>query len=164
MQKLLQILEKTTGSEIAYAHCDLPCGIYDPYSAQLAALTVIRMMDVIKDFSDHGHVDAESLQNLARAVEIKEDHAEKVKHELRVIWGDYFKSEHFEKYPQLHGLVNEILKLGSKCKQTTSREYALQMLAKVNEFTKIFWETKGIIVKEVTYPMNPKEKVWLPEF
>jgi nickel superoxide dismutase len=67
-----------------------------------------------------------------------------VKHHLWVLWTDYFKPPHFEKYPQLHGLFNEATKLAgaSGTKQSTDVAVADQLLAKIDEIAEIFWETK----------------------
>ena len=136
--------------ETAYAHCDFPCGIYDPHHAQISALTVIRMVDLIAEHATHIQEAEKNKQDalefrhgVIRAIKIKEDHAELVKHEIRVIWGDYFKPEVMAKYPELNGLVHEIMQLASKAKQTIDRSVGFTLLDKVNRFTEIFWETKG---------------------
>ena len=99
---------------------------------------------------------------MSRYVAIKEEHAELCKKEVRVIFGDYFKKEHVEKYPELPALFHKIMQLGSKVRQTTSRETALELLAAVNRFAEIFWETKGIATKKVKAPYKPGEEVVYP--
>jgi len=102
----------------AYAHCDIPCGIYDPHAAQLAALTVVRMNQLIESLPKPGpeasaqERDAYAHQ-ISRYTAVKEQHAELCKHELRVIWGDYFRPEHVQQYPDLHGLFFNAMKLAS---------------------------------------------------
>lgn len=125
-----------------YAHCDIPCGIYDPHEAQLAAHTVIRMTDLLSEAGEDTH-------KIARLTRVKEDHAEKIKHEVRVIWGDYFKPEHLEKFPELHQLVFEIMKFASEAKQNVDKEAADQLLSKVQEFAEIFYKSKGATPKRV---------------
>ena len=99
----------------AQAHCDIPCGIYDPHLAQVAALTVIRMDDLMADLvAAHKEHDAEFMNSMGRYVAVKEEHAELCKREIRVIFGDYFKKEHIEKYPELPELTHKIFQLGSK--------------------------------------------------
>lgn len=148
--------------EEAQAHCDIPCGIYDPHLAQLSVLTVIRMLDLMTDvFKDH-QASLEFFNSMSRYVAIKEEHAELCKKEVRVIFGDYFKKEHVEKYPELPALFHKIMQLGSKVRQTTSRETALELLAAVNRFAEIFWETKGIATKKVKAPYKPGEEVVYP--
>lgn len=149
--------------EIAHAHCDLPCGIYDPHQAQIGALTVIRMMDIIKELEHgHEHHDEEFRNSMMRAIQIKEKHAELTKHEVRVIWGDYFKPEHHKKYPELNSIAYEIMQLGSKSKQTVDRSNGMSLLEKVNRFAEIFWETKGINTKRVKAPYKPEEEIIVP--
>ena len=157
-----QLLDSLVHAE-AQAHCDIPCGIYDPHSAQIAGLTVIRMIDLMNDLvAAHKDQDLEFYNSLARYVAVKEEHAELLKREVRVIFGDYFKKEHVEKYPELPELVHNIFQLGSKVRQTTSRESALQLLAHVNRFAEIFWETKGIATKKVKAPYKPGEEITYP--
>lgn len=141
--------------ETAYAHCDIPCGIYDPHQAQIGALTVIRMIDIMKEHPD--------THSMIRAVQVKEEHAEIVKKEVRTIWGDYFKPDMIEKYPELHALVHEIMHLASKGKQTDERNHAEKLLEKVNRFAEIFWDSKGIKTKLVKAPYKPEMEVVYPE-
>ena len=98
---------------VAHAHCDVPCGIYDPAGAQLAARTVARMVELIgqMDTSDNS---AANRNKFVRCVTVKEQHAELVKREVQVIWSDYFKPEHLAKVPDLHDQVWKLLKLASK--------------------------------------------------
>ncbi len=155
--ELVEKLDRAIGIEEARAHCDIPCGIYDPITAQIAALTVIRMVDLMTN------PDVEPpFNSMARYVAVKEEHAIKCKEEVRIIWGDYFKPEHLEKYPGLCGLVHKIMKLGSKCKQTVDRGAAMELLGAVNEFAQIFWETKGIKTMSAEAPYPPAEEVVYP--
>ena len=147
----------------AKAHCDIPCGIYDPHQAQIGVLTVIRMIDLMGELkATHAEGSAEYLQSFTRYVMVKEEHAEIVKREIRVIYGDYFKKEMLEKYPEMPGLVEYIFTLGSRVRQTASRDAAMDLLAHVNRFAEIFWETKGLAVKRVKAPYKPGEEVVLP--
>ena len=124
---------------VAHAHCDIPCGIYDPHEAEIAARTVARMVELINGLEGD---DTETRNKFSRCVRVKEDHAEKVKHEVQVIWSDYFKPEHLTAYPDLHDKVWKILKLASKNKQSVDAEAAAQLEAAVKEFGEIFWATK----------------------
>ncbi len=168
-QNILKTLSQIIPTSTAHAHCDLPCGIYDPHQAIIGALTVVRMMDIIKEHAEHLQNKEEKYMsdlglhnNLARAIAIKEDHAELVKKEVRTIWGDYFKPEMRAEHPQLDGLVHEIMQLGSKAKQTADRDQAMQLLNKVNEFAEIFWKSKGKETKRVKAPYKPEEEIVLP--
>ena len=161
--QLLQKLDKRLGFEQAKAHCDIPCGIYDPITAQIAALSVIRMIDLMDELvKNQSKQDAAFLNSMARYVAVKEEHAEKCKQEIRVIWGDYMKSEHLANYPEVNDLVHKIMELGSKARQTTSRQTALELLQSVNRFAEIFWKTKGIDTKRAKAPYKPGEEVVYP--
>ena len=154
--KIFEALDRLFTFEQASAHCDIPCGIYDPITAQLAALTVVRMIDLMADLEAKGGEKNAAYHNtFARYVAVKEEHAEKAKHEIRVIWGDYLKAQHLEKYPNTHALVHKIMQLGSKVRQTTDREQATQLVEAINEFAQIFWETKGIATKRAKAPYAP---------
>jgi len=119
------------------AHCDLPCGVYDPAQARIEAESVKAICQKVKDNDDP------DFRN--RALIIKEQRSELVKHHLWVLWTDYFKPPHFEKYPQLHQLVNEATKLaggGGGTKAVFDEAKADELLAKIDEIAEIFWETK----------------------
>ena len=120
----------------AYAHCDLPCGVYDPAQARLEAESVKACMVKYNDSSDADF--------RARAISIKEDRSTMVKEHLWVLWTDYFKAPHFEKYPNLNTLFNEATKLAGAggTKSTTDVAVADALLAKIDEIAAIFWETK----------------------
>jgi len=124
-----------------YAHCDIPCGIYDPHQAELAARTVARMVELIGQLPKENRSDAD-MQKFIRCVAIKEQHAEIVKHEIQVIWSDYFKPEHVERYPDIHDRTWKILKLASRNKQNIDAAAAAELEAAVKEFADIFWSTK----------------------
>ncbi|MFM2106609.1 MAG: superoxide dismutase, Ni [Chloroflexota bacterium] len=138
MNRLSRWLAPTT---VAKAHCDVPCGIYDPAGAQLAARTVARMVELIgqMDMADNSPANR---NKVVRCVTVKEQHAELVKREVQVIWSDYFKPEHLEKHPNLHTQVWNILKLAGKNKQNVDAEAAAQLEAAVKEFADVFWATK----------------------
>jgi nickel superoxide dismutase len=120
----------------AHAHCDLPCGVYDPAQARIEAESVKAIDEKYRDNTDP--------EFRARALIIKEQRSELVKHHLWVLWTDYFKPPHFEKYPQLHQLFNEATKLAGAAgtKGSTDVSTADELLAKIEEISKIFWETK----------------------
>ena len=125
---------------VAHAHCDIPCGIYDPNDAIQAAQTCIRMTELILESEDVSTLGARN--NLIRYVAAKEEHATKAKDDILIIWTDYFKPEHLEKYPNLHELVWNACKLGSQVKQNIDMEAAQAFKAALEEIGKIFWETK----------------------
>ena len=134
MRLLTRLLEPKA---IAHAHCDLPCGVYDPAQARIEAESVKAI--------DEKYAQNTDPEFRARAIVIKEERSELVKHHLWVLWTDYFKPPHFEKYPQLNQLFNEATKLaggGGGTKSSVDPAVADQLLAKIDEISKIFWETK----------------------
>ena len=118
------------------AHCDLPCGVYDPAQARIEAESVKAIITKMADNADP--------EFRMRAIVIKEERSELVKHHLWVLWTDYFKPPHFEKYPQLNQLFNEATKLAGAAGTKGSVDVATadQLLGKIEEISKIFWETK----------------------
>lgn len=137
---------------IVFAHCDIPCGIYDPHEAQIAALTVLRMDQLIGELAHPGpdaklEERAVYISKMSRYTTVKEQHAEKVKQEIRVIWGDYFTPDHAQQFPQAHDLVWRILKQASKARQGTNAADAQELLKLVQEFAEVFWQTKGAKTK-----------------
>ena len=123
-------------TRVVHAHCDLPCGVYDPAQARIEAESVKACQEKY-----NGSDDAVFKE---RAVTIKEERADLVKHHLWVLWTDYFKPPHFEKYPQLHQLFNDATKLAGAggTKGSTDPATADALLAKIEDISKIFWETK----------------------
>ena len=138
MSRMTRWLEPAT---TVHAHCDVPCGVYDPHAAELAARTVARMVELIGGLPTENPSVADRAK-LVRCVTVKEQHAEIVKHEIGVIWSDYFKPEHLERYPDLHDRTWKILKLASKNKQNIDAGAAAELEAAVKEYSDIFWSTK----------------------
>ena len=120
-----------------HAHCDLPCGVYDPAQARIEAESI---KAVIAKLADNDDPDFRT-----RAVLIKEQRSEMVKHHLWVLWTDYFKAPHFEKYPNLHTLFNEATKLAGTggTKGSMDAAAADQLLAKIDEIAEIFVNLRG---------------------
>ncbi len=146
VSRSLRVIDRIGAPEPVHAHCDIPCGIYDPHLAQIGALTVIRMNQLIDALP--AQPDAASRHSFVRYTLVKEEHAELVKREVRVIYGDYFKPEHADKYPELQGLVWKLLKGAGKGRQEINMEAAQQLLADLHRFAEIFWETKGVATKK----------------
>ncbi len=145
---LLRLIDLFLKPGEVFAHCDVPCGIYDPHEAQMAAHTVLRMTSMINDLkASSSDPDFEErkriISQIARLTKVKEEHAEFIKHQIRIIWGDYFKAEHLEQYKDLHDLVFTIMKQASKARQEVNSEEAQVLLASVQKFAEIFWKTKG---------------------
>lgn len=119
------------------AHCDLPCGVYDPAQARIEAESIQKICEKVADNNDPDF--------RVRAAIIKEQRSELVKHHLWVLWTDYFKPPHFEKYPELHTLFNEATKLAgaSGTKGGFDGAKAQELLDKIDEIDRIFKETKA---------------------
>ena len=117
-----------------HAHCDLPCGVYDPAQARIEAESVKATQEKYQA-NDDPHF-------RARAIVVKEERAELAKHHVSVLWSDYFKAPHFEKYPQLHELFNNAGKAASAAKASNDPATGQSLLDLIAEIDKIFWETK----------------------
>jgi len=143
------------------AHCDVPCGIYDPIVAQIAALSVVRMVDLMLAADANAH-DVSYHNDMSRYVAVKESEAIKCKEEIRIIWGDFIKPPQIADNPEIHTIVHNIMMLGGAAKQHASREKAMELLAEVNKFAEIFWKIKGIATKVAKSPYAPNEDVVYP--
>jgi nickel superoxide dismutase len=118
-----------------HAHCDLPCGIYDPAQARIEAESVKACQEKYQGSDDAIFKD--------RAISIKEQRANLVKEHLWVLWTDYFKPEHLENYPQLHELFWNATKEAGNAKRSEDPAQGQKLLDAVDEISKIFWETKS---------------------
>jgi nickel superoxide dismutase len=118
-----------------HAHCDLPCGIYDPAQARIEAESVKACQEKYQGSDDAIFKD--------RAISIKEQRANLVKEHLWVLWTDYFKPEHLENYPQLHELFWNATKEAGNAKRSEDPAQGQKLLDAVDELSKIFWETKS---------------------
>jgi len=116
-----------------YAHCDLPCGVYDPEQARIEAKSIKAIAEKYSGLDEH---------NKLRAVIIVEQRAELVKHHLWVLWTDYFKPEHLEKYPDLHEKFWQATKQAGECKHHLDVKTADKLLDMIDEIAKIFEQTK----------------------
>jgi nickel superoxide dismutase len=134
VSRAISFADRLSEPRTAYAHCDLPCGVYDPAQARIEAESVKACMEKFNGSDDNVFK--------TRAVFIKEERADLVKHHLWVLWTDYFKPAHLEKYPQLHELFWNATKAAGEAKKTNDTSVADDLLAKIAEIDKIFWETK----------------------
>ena len=127
---------------IAYAHCDIPCGIYSPEAALLAAKTVWTLVKKILDLkvpSNASPAEVETFHNTAsRMVAVKEEHAQLCKKELLILWTDYFKPEHLAMFPKLHDVFWKATKLCSKNKQNVDPAAAEELKGAVEEIAGMF--------------------------
>lgn len=138
--------------ETAEAHCDGPCGVYDPSSARIAAEAALSMTKKILDLKVPEGSDAKAmasyLNTMSRYITIKEEQAHLAKTELLVLWTDYFKPVHLEKYPNLHDTFWKAAKLCSSVKVEVSLEHANELMDAIKEIHGIFWATKD---RDVTW-------------
>jgi len=120
---------------VARAHCDLPCGIYDPEQARIEAESCYKIIEKYQANTDEAY--------RSRAIHIKEERAELVKHHLDVLWHDYFKPEHVETVPNLHELFWNASKAASKVKASTELADAKALLDLVNQVDEAWKATGG---------------------
>jgi nickel superoxide dismutase len=140
LDNVFGLVDRVKAPRTAHAHCDVPCGLYDPQTALLAAKTCLSMvtkMQVVQpseDLAFHNTV--------TRMITTKEEHAEKCKHELLILWTDYFKPPHVETFPELHSLFWNAAKLCSKVKQEVNLEAANQLVATCEKVVEMFAQTQ----------------------
>jgi nickel superoxide dismutase len=130
----LRLLDRLTPPSRVFAHCDLPCGVYDPAQARLEAQSVKACMEKYLASDDQDFK--------VRAVMIKEQRADMVKHHVWVLWTDYFKPEHLAAHPDLHELVWKATKSAGEAKKTNDVAVADRLLAEIDQIAEIFWATK----------------------
>ena len=120
-------------SRVAYAHCDLFCGVYDPAQARIEAESVLKAAQKYHDSDDEVF--------RARCVAVKESQAELVKHHLSVLWTDFFKPHHLEKFPQLHELFWNAIKAAGDAKKSMEVAASEDLIAQIEAIADIFWQT-----------------------
>ena len=120
---------------VAYANCDLPCGVYDPAQARIEAESVLNAAKKYQESDDASFKQ--------RCVTIKEERAEEVKHHLWVLWTDYFKPEHLEKYPNLHDLFWQATKKAGEAKKTEDPAVGEELLALIDQIDEMFKDSKS---------------------
>ncbi len=132
----MRLFHLLTPKTVAYAHCDLPCGVYDPAQARIEAESVKAIQEKYQGNDDPAF--------RTRALMIKEQRAELVKHHLWVLWTDYFKPNHFSAHPELHQLFNEATKQAgaSGGKGSVDPKDGQKLLDLIDRIAEIFWETK----------------------
>lgn len=125
-----------------YAHCDVPCGIYETDTMRHAADTCLRMIEKIEALPDDSGEKSDAHNNFIRMVMTKEKHAQLCKTQIYVLWSDYFKPEHLEKFPDLHTKMWEAAKQCGKVKQSISREEAQKLVDMVHDINHMFEDSK----------------------
>src|SRR5581483_498494 len=151
MNKLFSSMFNFLPEQIAYAHCDIPCGIYDPNAAQQGAHTVIRMTQLLGEKT--------SPHDIARLTHVKEEHGERVEDELGTLENDYFKDEHYQEFKELKELIAAAVKLSVKVRQTVDMESAEELLEKVLQISEIFYKTKKLEPVRVKSPYPTEREI-----
>lgn len=147
MKTLLRLIDKIAKPQVAFAHCDVPCGIYDPKPAQIAAAAVAKMVEKIVNPPQRDEKSAESIRNfhnaMTRYVIVKEQEAQRCKNELLILWADFFKPEHLKMFPKLHEKFWNAIKLCSTNKQSVDVKAAAQLVAAVDQIANMFKKAKA---------------------
>jgi nickel superoxide dismutase len=129
-------------SRVVHAHCDLPCGVYDPAQARIEAESVKAIQQKYNDAENQKKPSETTGDFKARCLVIKEERADLVKHHLWVLWTDYFKPEHLEANPNLHELFWNATKAAGDAKKSTDPDQGQKLLDLIGEIDKTFWDTK----------------------
>lgn len=135
LSRVLSVADRISAPTAAHAHCDLPCGVYDPAQARIEAQSVKAIMERYQQNQDPDY--------RTRCILIKEERADLVKHHLWVLWTDYFKPEHLEKVPNLHDLFWRATKAAGDAKKTTDVAVADKLLGLIDEVAAAFQATKS---------------------
>lgn len=141
IKNIFYAVSKILPTRIVYAHCDVPCGIYDPRPSQIAAATVLKMVQKINELPERGKSKNEK-NALIRMVLTKEEHARKCKEEVLILWTDYFRQEHLKMFPNLHETFWKVAKLCSINKQEVNIERATELVKAVDEIAEMFQKSK----------------------
>ncbi len=143
---ILSIFKKLPAQK-ALAHCDGPCGVYDPASARVAAEAVLSMTKKLLALQPPEGSDPSAWttynNTFSRFVAVKEEQAQETKKELLILWTDYFKPEHLDAFPALHDTFWKAAKLCSACKVNVDQGKAEELLASVEQIHNMFWTSKG---------------------
>ena len=144
-RQAVSAIAKALPSEKGYAHCDIPCGIYDPIAAKIAAQTVQKMVMRMQALPSPESDDARAayVNTMSRYVMVKDEHAELCKRELRILWADYGWPNAPEGF-DLHGSFNAALKLAGRCRQTVDMAACEELVTAVDSIATAFWATKGV--------------------
>jgi nickel superoxide dismutase len=118
----------------AHAHCDLFCGVYDPAQAMIEAHSCLKSAEKYQASDDEVF--------RARAIAIKEERAELVKHHLWVLWTDFFEPKHVEEFPELHDLFFRATKAAGDAKKSMDPAVSQQLIDLIQEIADIFWQTE----------------------
>jgi nickel superoxide dismutase len=142
VDRLLAAADRLSPPIAVHAHCDLPCGVYDPAQARIEAQSVKAIQERYQN-AEKVKSGAETVEDYrSRCLSIKEQRANLVKEHLWVLWTDYFKPDHKEKYPQLHDLFWQATKEAGLAKKSQDPAQGQKLLDLIGEIDTIFWATK----------------------
>ena len=138
----VQLTDRLSRPRVAQAHCDVPCGIYDTAPMKIAANTVLTLTQKLVALEPPSPGDKQSTltfgNTAARMIMVKEQHAELCKHEMLVLWTDWFKPPMLQQFPDLHTTIWMAAKLCSKCKQEVNLQAAEELFQAVNKIADMF--------------------------
>ncbi len=147
LSKLFNSLLKKSSTIEVHAHCDGPCGVYDPASTRVAAEAVLAMTKKLIALTPPSSTNSEEWaaysNTFSRFVAVKEEQAKETKKEILILWTDYFKPVHLETYPDLHETIWKAAKLCSACKVSIDLAQAEELMNSVEKIHNIFWASKG---------------------
>ena len=163
MRGVLLFISKFLPSQKVFAHCDIPCGVYDPQNTQIAAHTDLRMTNMLNelkpskeepDFEERKRI----ISQIARLTRVKEKHGELIEEELGTLENDYFKDEHFKKFSKLKEIIEKAVKLSIETRQAIDVASCEEMLETVMKIAEIFYKTKNLTPVRVSsgYPTEGK--------
>ena len=147
LRSAISSILKRLPAKKALAHCDGPCGVYDPASARIAAEAVLSMTKKLIALAPPEGSDAIAWatynNTFSRFVAVKEEQAQETKEELLILWTDYFKPEHLAAFPDLHDTFWKAAKLCSACKVNVDQAKAEELMTAVERIHNMFWTSKG---------------------
>ena len=134
--RVLSLIDRVARPETVHAHCDIPCGVYDPEQARIEAESCYKIIQKYQDSDDALFRD--------RCVIVKEERAQLAKHHLYVLWSDHFKPEHLDQFPNLHETFWKAAKACSQVKRSMDLEPAQQLLDLIDEIDDMWKQTGGL--------------------
>ena len=143
----LSLIFNRLPAKTVHAHCDGPCGVYDPASVRVAAEAVLSMTKKLLALTPPEGNDPLTIaaynNTFSRYVAVKEEQAQQAKEELLILWTDYFKPEHLSAYPDLHETFWKAAKLCSACKVNIDQAKAQELMSTIEKIHHMFWTSKG---------------------
>ena len=135
-----------------YAHCQVPCGIYDDavriVQIEEDITTIRKAMNMINDLA--GKSDAQSLNQVSRWVSTKESHAQNVQETILNYFlaqrvkakekGNRDRQKYVDQTLTLHQLIVKMM----KCKQTVDQRNCSDAYELLDKFTNLYFEQHGI--------------------